>query len=165
MGFVWGVCDREVGVVREAHQGGEEGLGCLGRVILIDCEVQGEFHEEVQEGAFCSSNGNPAAWLKEGGEACSGTDCVFAVADVAGGKVVEREAHALPDRLQREPGGVREGSLDVEGGNDEVYQVHVGDRVLEENGLVWGPARDGPPEAGGYVGVQAGADAAQEEGA
>ena len=27
VGFVWGVCDREAGVVREAHQGGEEGLG------------------------------------------------------------------------------------------------------------------------------------------
>ena len=25
MGFVWGVCDCEVGVIREAHQGGEEG--------------------------------------------------------------------------------------------------------------------------------------------
>ena len=44
MGFVWGVCDREVGVVREAHQGGEEGVGCVGRVFLLDCEGQGERH-------------------------------------------------------------------------------------------------------------------------
>ena len=44
MGFVWGVRDREVGVVREAHQGGEEGVGCVGRVILFDCEGQGERH-------------------------------------------------------------------------------------------------------------------------
>ena len=44
MGFVWGVRDREVGVVREAHQGGEEGVGCVGRVILLDCEGQGERH-------------------------------------------------------------------------------------------------------------------------
>ena len=29
---------------------------------------------------------------------------------------------------------------------------------------MWGPARDGPPEAGGYVGVLVGADAAQEDG-
>ena len=29
---------------------------------------------------------------------------------------------------------------------------------------MWGPARDGPPEAGGYVGVQVGADAAQDAG-
>ena len=29
---------------------------------------------------------------------------------------------------------------------------------------MWGPARDGPPEAGEYVGVQVGADAAQENG-
>ena len=29
---------------------------------------------------------------------------------------------------------------------------------------MWGPARDGPPEAGGYVGVQVGANAAQEDG-
>ena len=29
---------------------------------------------------------------------------------------------------------------------------------------MWGPARDGPSEAGGYVGVQVGADAAQEDG-
>ena len=92
MGFVWGVCDREVGVVREARQGGEEGVGCVGRVILVDCEGQGERHEKVQEGAFCSSLGDPAAWLQEGGEACSSADCVFAGADVAGGEVVEGEA-------------------------------------------------------------------------
>ena len=155
-----GVCDREVGVVRKAHQGGEEGVGCVGRVILLNCEGQGERHEEVQEGAFCSSLGDTAAWLQEGGEACSCADRVFADADVAGGEVVEGEAQAFPHRLQKEPGGVREGSVDVEGGNDEVYRVHVGDGVLEEVGLVWGPAWDGPPEAGGYVGVQVGADAA-----
>ena len=44
MGFVWGVCDGEVGVVREAHQGGEEGVGCVGRVILLNCEGQGGCH-------------------------------------------------------------------------------------------------------------------------
>ena len=38
--------------------------------------------------------------------------------------------------------------------------MNVGDGVLEEDGLVWGPAWDGPPEAGWYVGVQVGADAA-----
>ena len=92
MGFVWGVCDRDVGVVREAHQGGEEGVGCVGRVILLDCEGQGERHEKVLEGAFCSSLGDPAAWLQEGGEACSSADRVFAGADVAGGEVVEGEA-------------------------------------------------------------------------
>ena len=92
MGFVWGVRDREVGVVREAHQGGEEGVGCVGRVILLDCEGQGERHEKVQEGALCSSLGDPAAWLQEGGEACSSADRVFADADVAGGEVVEGEA-------------------------------------------------------------------------
>ena len=91
-GFVWGVRDREVGVVREAHQGGEEGLGCVGRVILLDCEGQGERHEKVQEGAFCSSLGDPTAWLQEGGEACSSADRVSAGADVAGGEVVEGEA-------------------------------------------------------------------------
>ena len=42
----------------------------------------------------------------------------------------------------------------------EVYRVHVGDGVLEDDGVVWGPAWDGPPEASGYVGVQVGADAA-----
>ena len=70
----------------------------------------------------------------------------------------------FPYGFQEEPRGAWEGSLDVEGGNDEVYRVHAGDGVLEEDGLVWGPARDGPPEAGGYVGVQVGADAAQEDG-
>ena len=99
MGFLWGVCDREVGVVREAHQGGEEGVGCLGRVILLDCAGQGERHEKVQEGAFCSSLGDPAAWLQEGGEACSSADGVFAGADVARGKVVEGEARAFPHRF------------------------------------------------------------------
>ena len=38
VGFVWGVCNCEVGVVRETHQGGDEGVGCVGRVILSDCE-------------------------------------------------------------------------------------------------------------------------------
>ena len=160
MGFVWGVCDREVGVVREGHQGGQEGVGCIGRFILLDCEGQGERPEEIQEGAFCFSLGDPAAWLQEGGEACSSADRVLAGADVAGGEVVEGEAQAFLHRLQKEPGGVREGSFDVEGGDDEVYRVHVGDGVLEEDGLVCGPAWDGPPEAGGYVGVQVGADAA-----
>ena len=89
MGFVWGVCDCEVGVVRKAHQGGEEGVGCVGRVVLLDCEGQEERQEKVQEGAFCSSLGDPAAWLQEGGEACSSADRVFAGADVAGGEVVE----------------------------------------------------------------------------
>ena len=44
MGVVWGVRDGEVGVVREADQGGDEGVGCVGRVILLDCEGQGERH-------------------------------------------------------------------------------------------------------------------------
>ena len=89
---MWGVCDREVGVVCEAHQGGEEGVGCVGRVILLVCDCQGERHEEVQEGAFCSSLGDPAAWLQKEGEACSSVDRVFAGADVAGGEVVEGES-------------------------------------------------------------------------
>ena len=92
MGLVWGVCNCEVSVVREAHQGGEEGVGCVGRVILLDCECQGERHEEVEEGAFCSSLGDPAAWFQEGGEACSSADRVFAGADSAGGEVVGGEA-------------------------------------------------------------------------
>ena len=40
------------------------------------------------------------------------------------------------------------------------HRVHVGDGALEEDGLVLGPAWDGPPEAGWYVGVRVGADAA-----
>ena len=127
--------------------------------ILFDCEGQGERHEEVEERAFCSSLGDPAAWGQEGGEACSSADSVFAGVDVAGGEVVEGEAQAFQYRLQKEPGSVQEGSVDVEGGDNEVHRVHVGDGVLEEDGLVWGPAWDGPPEAGGYVGVQVGADA------
>ena len=111
-----------------------------------------------------SSLGDPAAWLQEGSEACSSADCVLAGANLAGSEVGEGEANVFPHRLQKEPGGVREGSLDMEGGDDVAYWVLVGDGVLEEDGLVWGPARDGPPEAGGYVGVQVGADAAQEDG-
>ena len=44
MGVVWGVRDGEVGVVREADQGGEEGVGCVGRAVLLECEGQGERH-------------------------------------------------------------------------------------------------------------------------
>ena len=68
----------------------------------------------------------------------------------------------FPYRFQKEPGGVWEGSLDIEGGDNEVHRVHVGDGVLEEDVFVWGPARDGLPEASGYVGVQVGADVVQE---
>ena len=99
MGFVWGVCDREFGVVRETNQGGEEGVWRVGGVVLLDGVRQGECHEEVHEGPFCSSMGDPAAWLKERGEARSGADCVLADADVLGGEVVEGEAQAFPDRF------------------------------------------------------------------
>ena len=61
MGFMWSVCDREVGVVRETHQGGEEGVARLGRAVLFDGAGQEECHEEVQEGPFRSSLGDPAA--------------------------------------------------------------------------------------------------------
>ena len=54
--------------------------------------------------------------------------------------------------------------LDVEGSDDEVYRVHVGDGVLEQDGFVWEPAGDGLQEAGRYLGGQVGADAAQEDG-
>ena len=78
--------------------------------------------------------------------------------------MVEAEAHAFPIRFQEEPGGVLEGPLEIEVGDDEVRRVHVGDGVLEEDGFVCRAARDGPSEAGAYVGVQVGADAAQEDG-
>ena len=94
-----GVCATVRLVFREADQGGEEGVGCVGRVILLDCEGQGERHEKVQEGAFCSFLRDPAAWLQEGGEACPSADRVFAGADVAGGSVVEGEAWAFPNRF------------------------------------------------------------------
>ena len=42
----------------------------------MDCEGYGECDEEVQEGAFCSSLGDPTAWPQEGGEARPGADCV-----------------------------------------------------------------------------------------
>ena len=57
------VCDLEVGVLYEAHQAGAEGVGCLGRVILLNGEGQGQRYEEVREGPFCSSLGDPAAPL------------------------------------------------------------------------------------------------------
>ena len=153
---VWGLCGvcATVRLVLSTKptQGEEEGVGRLGRVVTLDGDGQGECHEKVQEGPFCSSLAHPAAWA----EARSGADCVL------GAQVVEGEAQAFPDRFQKEPGGVREGSADVEEGDDVVQWVHIGDGVLEEDGLVWGPARDSSPEAGGYVGVWVGADAAQE---
>ena len=106
VGFVWSVCNREVGVVCKTHQGGEEGVGRVGRGVRFDIKGQRECHEEVQEGPFRPSLGDPAAWLQEGGEACSGADCVLAGVDVVGGEVLERETRAFPDRFQKEPGGV-----------------------------------------------------------
>ena len=154
---MWGVCNREVGVVRDPHQGGEEGVGRIGRVVTFDGKGQGKCQEEVQEGPPRSSLGDSAPWLQEGVEACSCADCVLARADVVGGEVVKAEAQGFADRFEKESGGVRQGSPDVKGGDEEVHWVH-------EDGLLSGPARDGSPEAGGYVGVQVGGNAAQEDG-
>ena len=55
MGFVWGLCDCEVGVVRKTHQGGEEGSGRVACVVQLNGEGQGKCQEEVQEGPFCPS--------------------------------------------------------------------------------------------------------------
>ena len=85
-------------------------------------------------------------------------------ADLFGDEVVEGEAQAFPDRFKEEGGGFQKVCFDFESDNDEVYRVHVGDGILKEDGLVWGPARGNAPEAGGYVGIQIGADAAQEDG-
>ena len=112
---------------------------------------QGECHEEVQEGAFCYSLGDPVAWIQEGGEACSSPDRVLAGADVAGGKVVEEESQAFPHRLQKEPGCVQGGSFDVKGGDDEVYRVHVGDGVLEMASCGDRPGM-APPRLAGMLG-------------
>ena len=51
--------------MREAHLGGEEGVGCVSPVILFDFEGQGECHEVVQEGAFRSS-GTPLPGSRKG---------------------------------------------------------------------------------------------------
>ena len=63
VGFLWGLSDREFCVVREAHQGVEEGVGWVGRVILFDSEGQGECQKEVQQGYFRSLLEDPASWL------------------------------------------------------------------------------------------------------
>ena len=44
VGFLRGVCDREVGVVRKSHQGGEEGVGRVGWVVPLDCAGRGQCH-------------------------------------------------------------------------------------------------------------------------
>ena len=53
-------------------------------------------------------------------------------------------------------------ALDVEGGNNHLVEVHVRG-VLEEDGLVGGPAGYGSPHAGGHVGEDRRCDAAQDE--
>ena len=136
----------------------------MGWVVPLEGERQGQCHEEVQQGAFCSPLVDPAARLQEGAAARCSADSVVAAGDVFGGELVEGEAQAFPHCLQEKPGGVREGSIDVEGGDHEVHRVHVGNAVLKEDGLVWGPAWDSLQEAGRYVGVHAGEDAAQEDG-
>ena len=59
--------------------------------------------------------------------------------------------------------GVGERALDIEGGDDHLVGVHVQCGVLEEDGLVGGPAGHGPPHAGGHVGEDRWRDAAQDE--
>ena len=66
VGFVRDVCDCDVGVVRQTHQAGEEGVGRVGRVVPLDVEGQGQCHEEVQEGAFCSSLGDALPGSRKG---------------------------------------------------------------------------------------------------
>ena len=61
-----------------------------------------------------------------------------------------------PHRLEEVPGGVGKGFFDIQGGDDEVDGVHVGDGVLEEDGLMWRYAWGGALEAGRYVRVEVG---------
>ena len=59
MGFVWGVCDCEIGIVRKAQQGGEEGVGC--QVFVFDREGKRECHQEIADGSLRSALGDSAA--------------------------------------------------------------------------------------------------------
>ena len=73
-------------------------------------------------GAFGSSLGDAAAWLQEGDEACSGADCVFEDADVAGREVVEGEAHVFPHSLQK-----------CNGSSDSTQIIHQGDQNFNDS--------------------------------
>ena len=50
-----------------------------------------------------------------------------------------------------------ERALDIEGGDNHLVGVHVQGGVVEEDGLVGGPAGHGSPHAGGHVGEDPGA--------
>ena len=56
-----------------------------------------------------------------------------------------------------------ERALDVEGGDNHLLGAHVQCGVLEEDGLVGGPASHGPRHAGGHAGEDRRRDVAQEE--
>ena len=62
------------------------------------------------------------------------------------------EAHGIPYLREEPVWGVGERALDIEGGDDHLVGVHVQCGVLEEDGLVGGPAGHGSPHAGGHVG-------------
>ena len=53
-------------MIRKTHQGGEKGVGRVGRVVLFDGEGQGLCDKEVQEGPFCSSLETPCLALGRG---------------------------------------------------------------------------------------------------
>ena len=53
-----------------------------------------------------------------------------------------------------------ERALDIEGGDNHLVGVHVQCGVLEEDGLVGGPAGHGSQHAGGHVGEDRWRDAA-----
>ena len=59
--------------------------------------------------------------------------------------------------------GSGERAFDVEGGGDPLVGVHVQRRVLEEDGLVGGPACHDSPHADGHVDEDRRCDAAQDE--
>ena len=56
-----------------------------------------------------------------------------------------------------------EPALDIEPGDNHLVGVHVQRSVLEEDGLMWGPAGHGSPHAGGHVGEDRRRDAAHDE--
>ena len=56
-----------------------------------------------------------------------------------------------------------ERALDVKGGDNHLVGFHVQRGVLEEDGLVGGPAGHGPSHAGGHVGEDRLRNAAQDE--
>ena len=138
-------CCQEV-VVRKVWEGKPYWVWGVSRAFACRFKCRREGDKEVEEGAFGAILGDPAVGAAAQGRGCRRDDSAEAGPDVPGHERHEWEAGSIPYFCEEQVRREGERALDIEGGD---VGVHVQRGVLEEDGLVEGPAFHGPPHAGG----------------